>query len=335
MLARLIALSLACGLLTAPSAADPYPTRPVRWVVPFPPGGATDVLARIMAQYLTERLGQPVVIENRPGAATNIGTQAVINSPPDGHTLLLVVTSNTVNATFYQSLPFNFLRDIAPVGGFTAQPLVIVASPSLPMRTMPELIAQAKANPGKVNMASFGTGTVSHLAIELLKLSAGINLTHVPYRGGAPMVTDILGGAVPLGIDALPNSLPHIERGSLRALAVLSAQRSPRMPDVPTVGETVPGYEVSGIIGLGVPSGTPRAIIERLNRELNAGLADPAIKARLAELGAVGVPIGTPSPIMPLTSYPGTVSPTVGTSGIRGERCALSTASARSEPRSM
>jgi tripartite-type tricarboxylate transporter receptor subunit TctC len=291
MLARLIALSLACGLLTAPSAADPYPTRSVRWVVPFPPGGATDVLARIMAQYLTERLGQPVVIENRPGAATNIATQAVINSPPDGHTLLLVVTSNTVNATFYQSLPFNFLRDIAPVGGFTAQPLVIVASPSLPMRTMPELIAQAKANPGKVNMASFGTGTVSHLAIELLKLSAGINLTHVPYRGGAPMVTDILGGVVPLGIDALPNSLPHIERGSLRALAVLTAQRSPRMPDVPTVGETVPGYETSGIIGLGVPSGTPRAIIERLNRELNAGLADPAIKSRLAELGAVGVPM--------------------------------------------
>ena len=294
MLARFIALSLACCLLAAPraaTAADPYPTRPIRWVVPFPPGGATDVLARIMAQYLTDRLGQPVVIENRPGAATNIGTQAVINSPPDGHTMLLVVTSNTVNATFYQSLPFNFLRDIAPVGGFTAQPLVIVASPSLPMRTMPELIAEAKANPGKVNMGSFGTGTVSHLAIELLKLSAGINLTHVPYRGGAPMVIDIFGGAVQLGVDALPNSLPHIERGSLRALAVLSGKRSPRIPDVPTVGEFVPGYEVSGIIGLGVPSATPRGIIERLNRELNAGLADPVVKARLAELGAEGVPM--------------------------------------------
>ena len=294
MLARLIALGLACCLLAAPRAtiaADPYPTRPIRWIVPFPAGGATDVLSRIMAQYLTDRLGQPVVIENRPGAATNIGTQAVINSPPDGHTMLLVVTSNTVNATFYQSLPFNFLRDIAPVGGFTAQPLVIVASPSLPMRTMPELIAEAKANPGKVNMGSFGTGTVSHLAIELLKLSAGINLTHVPYRGGAPMVIDIFGGAVPLGVDALPNSLPHIERGSLRALAVLSGKRSPRMPDVPTVGEFVPGYEVSGIIGLGVPSGTPRGIIERLNRELNAGLADPVVKARLAELGAEGVPM--------------------------------------------
>ena len=227
MLARFIALGLACCLLAAPraaTAADPYPTRPIRWVVPFPAGGATDVLSRIMAQYLTDRLGQPVVIENRPGAATNIGTQAVINSPPDGHTMLLVVTSNTVNATFYQSLPFDFLRDIAPVGGFTAQPLVIVASPSLPMRTMPELIAEAKANPGKVNMGSFGTGTVSHLAIELLKLSAGINLTHVPYRGGAPMVIDIFGGAVPLGVDALPNSLPHIERGSLRALAVLSGE---------------------------------------------------------------------------------------------------------------
>ena len=294
MLARLIALSLACCLPAAPRAAiaaDPYPTRPIRWIVPFPAGGATDVLSRIMAQYLTDRLGQPVVIENRPGAATNIGTQAVIASPPDGHTMLLVVTSNTVNATFYQSLPFNFLRDIAPVGGFTAQPLVIVASPSLPMRTMPELIAEAKANPGKVNMGSFGTGTVSHLAIELLKLSAGINLTHVPYRGGAPMVIDIFGGAVPLGVDALPNSLPHIERGSLRALAVLSGKRSPRMPDVPTVGESVPGYEVSGIIGLGVPNGTPREIIERLNRELNAGLADPVVRARLAELGAEGVPM--------------------------------------------
>ena len=294
MLARFIALGLVCCLLAAPTAAiaaDPYPTRPIRWIVPFPAGGATDVLSRIMAQYLTDRLGQPVVIENRPGAATNIGTQAVINSPPDGHTMLLVVTSNTVNATFYQSLPFVFLRDIAPVGGFTAQPLVIVASPSLPMRTMPELIAEAKANPGKVNMGSFGTGTVSHLAIELLKLSAGISLTHVPYRGGAPMVIDIFGGAVPLGVDALPNSLPHIERGSLRALAVLSGKRSPRMPDVPTVGESVPGYEVSGIIGLGVPSGTPRGIIERLNRELNAGLANPVVKARLAELGAEGVPM--------------------------------------------
>jgi tripartite-type tricarboxylate transporter receptor subunit TctC len=287
MLARLIALGLACASLTVPTAAvaaDPYPTRPIRWIVPFPAGGATDVLSRIMAQYLTERLGQPVVIENRPGAATNIGTQAVISSPPDGHTMLLVVTSNTVNATFYQSLPFVFLRDIAPVGGFTAQPLVIVASPSLPFKTMPELIAEAKAKPDKVNMASFGTGTVSHLAIELLKLSAGINLTHVPYRGGAPMVTDIFAGAV-------PNSLPHIERGSLRALAVLSGKRSPRMPDVPTVGESVSGYEVSGIIGLGVPSGTPREIIERLNRELNAGLADPAVKARLWELGAEGVPM--------------------------------------------
>jgi tripartite-type tricarboxylate transporter receptor subunit TctC len=294
MLARLIALGLACASLTVPAAAvaaDPYPTRPIRWIVPFPAGGATDVLSRIMAQYLTGRLGQPVVIENRPGAATNIGTQAVISSPPDGHTMLLVVTSNTVNATFYQSLPFVFLRDIAPVGGFTAQPLVIVASPSLPFKTMPELIAEAKAKPGKVNMASFGTGTVSHLAIELLKLSAGINLTHVPYRGGAPMVTDIFAGAVPLGVDALPNSLPHIERGSLRALAVLSGKRSPRMPDVPTVGESVSGYEVSGIIGLGVPSGTPREIIERLNRELNAGLADAAVKARLWELGAEGVPM--------------------------------------------
>src|SRR5262249_12846053 len=221
MLARLIALSLAC-LVSAASGAAPaaeaYPSRPIRWVVPFPPGGATDVLTRLMAQYLSDRLGQPVVVENRPGAATNIAAQAVINSPPDGYTILLVVTSSTVNPSLYSSLPFNFLRDIAPVGGFTAQPLVLVASPALPYKTIPELIAYAKANPGKVNMGSFGTGTVSHLSIELLKQLAGINLVHVSYRGGALMVTDILGGAIPLGVDALPNSLPHMEQGTLRAL---------------------------------------------------------------------------------------------------------------------
>ena len=293
MLARLIALSLACLVILASGAApaaEAYPSRPIRWVVPFPPGGATDVLTRLMAQYLSDRLGQPVVIENRPGAATNIAAQAVINSPPDGYTILLVVTSSTVNPSLYTSLPFNFLRDIAPVGGFTAQPLVVVESPALPYKTIPELIAYAKANPGKVNMGSFGTGTVSHLSIELLKQLAGINLMHVPYRGGAPMVTDILGGAIPVGVDALPNSLPHMERGTLRALAITDAKRSRRIPDVPTMGEAVPGYAIGGTIGLGVPAATPREIIERLNRDLNAGLADPAIKARLFELGADPAP---------------------------------------------
>jgi tripartite-type tricarboxylate transporter receptor subunit TctC len=283
---HLAAGAAALSVVSGAAWAQVYPTRPIRWVVPFPPGGATDTLTRFMAQYLTERLGQPVVIENRPGAATNIGAQAVINSPPDGYTLLLVVSSATVNATLYRSLPFNFLRDIAPVGGFASLPFVIVANPSLTYKTIPALIAYAKANPGKVNFGSFGTGTISHLAIELLKLSAGIDVVHVPYRGGAPLVTDILGGAVALGVDALPNSLPHIERGALAALAVTDGKRSRRLPAVPTVGEAVVGYEVSGIIGLGVPAATPRDIVERLNRELNAGLADPAVKARLMELGA-------------------------------------------------
>jgi tripartite-type tricarboxylate transporter receptor subunit TctC len=282
-------LSLALIGIGTASAAE-FPNRPIRWLVPFPAGGTTDILSRIMADFLSQRLGQPVVIENKPGAATNIAAQAVISAPPDGHTILLVVSSHAINATFYESLPFNFLRDIAPVGGFTTQPFVMIASPKLPARSIAEFVAYAKANPGKVNIGSFGTGTISHLAIELLKLSAGINLVHVPYRGGAPMVADIFGGAVESGVDALPNSLPHIERGTLRALAITDAKRTWRLPDVATVGETIPGYEVGGVIGLGVPAATPRAVIERLNRELNAGLNDAGVKARLAELGAEPVP---------------------------------------------
>ena len=287
---RLLAYGLACLVFVLASAIDAraldYPTRSIRWVVPYPAGGTTDILARIMAQYLSERLGQSVVIENKPGGGTNIAAQAVINSPPDGYTLLLVVTSNAVNASLYRSLPFNFIRDIAPVAGFTTQPLVIITKPSLPFKTIPEFVAHAKAHPGKVNMASFGAATISHLAIELLKLSAGINVVHVPYRGGAPMVTDILGGLIETGVDALPNSLPHIERGTLRALAVTTAQRSERVPNVPAVGESVPDYDVSGWLGIGVPAGTPNEIVERLNREIKAGLADPAIKAKFANLGA-------------------------------------------------
>ena len=289
---RLIALWLACFVLAgigAAGAAD-YPSRPIRWIIPYPAGGTTDVLARIMADFMSQRLGQPVVIENKPGAANNIATQAVISAPPDGHTILLTATTNAINASFYEKLSFNFLRDIKPVGGFVTLPFVLIATPSFPAKTMPEFIAYAKANPGKVNMGSFGTGTISHLAIELLKLSAGINLVHVPYRGGAPLVTDMFGGLVQTGIDALPNSLQHIQRGALRALAVTTSKRSDSLPGVPTIGETVPGYAVDGWVGIGVPSGTPAEIIAVLNSALNAGLADPATQKRLAALGATPIP---------------------------------------------
>ena len=225
---RLVALWLACFALAgigSAGAAD-YPSRPVRWIIPYPAGGTTDVLARIMADFMSQRLGQPVVIENKPGAANNIATQAVISAPPDGYTMLQTATTNAINASFYEKLSFNFLRDIAPVGGFVTLPFVLIATPSFPAKTMPELIAYAKANPGKVNMGSFGTGTISHLAIELLKISAGIDLVHVPYRGGAPLVTDMFSGLVQTGIDALPNSLQHIQRGALRALAVTTSKRS-------------------------------------------------------------------------------------------------------------
>jgi len=280
-------LHLAGAALAAPSIAraQAYPARPVRWVLGYPAGGSTDILVRIIGNWLSERLGQPFVVENKPGAGTNLAVQAVVNAPPDGHTLLFVATSNAINATSYESLPFNFLRDIAPVAALAELPFVIDVSPSLPAKTVAEFIAYAKANPGKINMGSFGAGTISHLAGELLKVMTGVTMQHVPYRGGAPMVTDIIGGRVQAGIDALPNSLPHIRSGTIRALAMTGPVRSDVLPDVPTVGETVPGYEVSGWTGVGVPSGTPAEIIALLNREINAALADPRIKARLAEFG--------------------------------------------------
>jgi tripartite-type tricarboxylate transporter receptor subunit TctC len=280
-------LHLAGAALAAPSIAraQAYPARPVRWVLGYPAGGSTDILVRIVGNWLSERLGQPFVVENKPGAGTNLAVQAVVNTPPDGYTLLFVATSNAINATSYESLPFNFLRDIAPVAALAELPFVIDVSPSLPARTVAEFIAYAKDNPGKINMGSFGAGTISHLAGELLKVMTGVTMQHVPYRGGAPMVTDIIGGRVQAGIDALPNSLPHIRSGTLRALAMTGPVRSDVLPDVPTVGETVPGYEVSGWTGVGVPSGTPAEIIAVLNREINAALADPRIKARLAEFG--------------------------------------------------
>jgi len=271
--------------MTNVARAQAYPTRPVRWIVGFPAGGSTDILSRLMGNWLAERLGQPFIIENKPGAGTNLAVQAVVNAPPDGYTLLFATSSNAINATSYESLPFNFLRDIAPVAALAELPFVMEINPSLPAKTTAEFIAYAKANPGKVNMASFGAGTISHLALELFKQVTGAPLTHVPYRGGAPMVTDIISGQVQAGIDAMPNSLPHIQRGTMRALGVTGAVRSHVLPDLPTIGETVPGYDVSGWTGVGVPSGTPPEIIATLNREINAGLTDARLKARLADIG--------------------------------------------------
>ena len=283
---RLAGMAAMLPALPRVAAAQAYPQRPVRWIIGFPAGGATDLVTRIVGRFLSERLGQPVIIENKPGASTNLAAQAVVNAPPDGHTLLLCLATNAINATLYESLPFDFLRDIAPVSGLTEQPLVIEVNPSVPARNIAEFIAYAKANPGRINFASFGAGTISHLAIELLKVMAGIDVVHVPYRGGAPLITDLIAGQVQAGIDALPNSLPHIQRGAVRALALTPAKRSDALPDVPTVGETIPGYEVTTWSGVGVPRGTPAEIIERLHREINAGLRDPAIRARFAEVGA-------------------------------------------------
>jgi len=282
---RVAAAAAALPAAAVRASAQSYPTRPVRLILGFPAGGSTDLVARIMAAWLTERLGQSVVVENKPGGGTNLAAQAAINSPPDGYTLLFVTTTNAINATFYPTLPFNVLRDVAPVAGLVDLPFVMEVNPSVPAATVAEFIAHAKSNPGKINTASFGTGTISHLAWELFKLMTGVDTVHVPYHGGAPMVTDLIGGRVEAGIDALPNSLPHIRSGTLRALAVTDPARSAAVPDVPTVGETVPGYEVSGWTGIGVPAGTPAAIVATLNREINAGLADARIAARLAEVG--------------------------------------------------
>jgi len=294
MLARRRFRRLAGALATSSAAsrvaaAQTYPSRPLRWIVPFPAGGSTDLIARLMGEWLAARLGKPVVIENKPGGGTNIAVQAVVNAPADGYTLLFAVATNVINPSLYKSLPFDFQRDIAPVAGLAELPLVFDVTPALPASTVSEFIAYAKANPGKINFASFGARTISHLAIELFKISAGIDVVQVPYQGGAPMLTDLLSGRIQAGIDALPNSLPHIKSGGVRALAVLSAKRTPALPDLPTMGETIAGFEVTPWTALGVPSGTPNAIVERLNREINAGLADPGIRARMAEVG--GVPL--------------------------------------------
>ncbi len=270
--------------------AQTYPTQPIRWVVGFPPGGGADIVSRIMAVWLSERLGQTVFVENKPGASTNLSIQSVVNAPPDGHTLLFVAASAAVNVSLFKNLPFDLTRDIAPVAGLIDFPLVLLANPALPATTVGELIAYAKANPNKVSIGSFGTGTTSHVAGELFKQLAGIEMVHVPYRGGAAMATDLIAGRVQVGIDVLTGELPHIRAGSVRALAMAGRTRYPVLPDVPTIGETIPLYVANSWCGVGVPRGTPAAVIARLNREINAGLADPAVKARLAEVATTPMP---------------------------------------------
>lgn len=269
------------------ASAQAYPTKPIRWIIGFPAGGGADTVARIMEPWLSRQLGQPVIIENRSGASTNIAVQAVVNSPPDGYTLLWHGLSSVVNASLFTNLPFDIQRDIDPAAGVVSYPMIMVAHPSVPAKSVAELIAHAKANPGKVTMASFGTGSASHLAGELFKFMAGIDMVHIPYRGGAPMTTDLIGGQVQVGFDVMVTALPQVRSGKLRALGVLGAKRFDLLPDVQTVAETVPGYEASTWAGVGVPRGTPPEIIERLNREVNAGLAQPDIRARLADVGTV------------------------------------------------
>jgi tripartite-type tricarboxylate transporter receptor subunit TctC len=293
-LARLLALSVLCiAALGRPALAADYPTRTVTWVVPYPPAGTTDVLARIIAQWLTEKMGQSFVIENKPGAGNNLGVQAVVNAAPDGYTMLLVNPANGINATLYKNLSFNFIRDIAPVAGLVRTPNVMEVTPKLPVKTVAEFIAYCKANPGKVNMASSGSGTSVHLSGELFKSMTGCNMLHVPYKGAGPALIDLMGGQVDVIFDNLPSSIGHIKSGKIRALAVTSTERDPSLPDVPTVAETVPGYEATAWFGIGMPKGTPKDVIDKVNAEVNRALADPKMRARLAELG--GKPIaGTP-----------------------------------------
>jgi tripartite-type tricarboxylate transporter receptor subunit TctC len=284
-------LHLAAGAVALPAVssiarAQAYPSRPVRIVVPFAAGGATDIIARLIGQWLSERLGQQFVIENRPGAGSNIGTEVVVNAPSDGYTLLLVGASSAINATLYEKLNFNFLRDIIPVAGVISIPFIMVVNPSFPPKAVSEFIAYAKANPGKVNMASGGNGTAGHLSGELFKMMAGVNMVHVPYRGEGPALTDTLGGQVQVMFGTMPATIEYIRAGKLRPLAVTSARRSEVLPDLPTVGDFVSGYETNGWAGVGAPKNTPADIVDGLNKEINAVLADSKSKARLADFGA-------------------------------------------------
>ena len=285
-------LNLAVGAAALPAAsriarAQAYPTRPVRIIVPGAAGNPTDIEARLIGQWLSERLGQPFVVDNRPGASTNIGTEAVVRASPNGYTLLLIAAGNVISPALYSKLTFSFMRDIVPVASIHRGANVMVVNPSFPAKTVPEFIAYAKANPSKINMGSAGIGTSVHVAGELFKMMAGVNLVHVPYRGATPMLADLISGQVQVSFDNIFTSIEHVKDGKLRALAVTSQARSEVMPDIPTVGEFLPGFEASAVTGIGVPKNTPAEIIHTLNKEINAALADPRIKARLADLGGV------------------------------------------------
>jgi tripartite-type tricarboxylate transporter receptor subunit TctC len=288
-------LHLAAGATAFPvvsrrSWAQTYPARPVRILVGYSPGGVSDVVSRLIAQWLSERLGQPFIIENRPGAAGNVATAVVVKAPPDGYTLLTVGSNNAINASLYEMLPFEFIGDIAPVGSLERNPLVMEVNPSVPAKTVAEFIAYAKANPGKINMGSGGNGSTPHIAGELFKMMTGINMVHVPYRGTGAMFADFLGGQVQVAFDNIPSSIGYIRAGNLRALAVTSANRLEALPDKPAVGEFVAGYEAIGWTGIGAPKNTPVEIINKLNNEMNRALADPKLSARLADLGGIPMP---------------------------------------------
>ena len=291
-------MNLAAGFTALPTLSrigwtQGYPAHPIRLVAPFPPGGSIDLTARLIGQWLTERLGEQVVIENRPGAGGNVGSESTLHSSSDGYTLLLCSVANAISITLYEKLNYNF-RDVSPVAGISRAPNVMLVHPSVPAKTVPEFIAYAKANPGKINMGSSGTGTSIHMSGELFKLMTGVNMQHVPYRGSAPMLTDLIAGQVQIAFDNLQPSIPHIKAGKLRALAVTTAARSETLPDLPTVGDFVTGYEASTWNGICAPKNTPAEIIDRLNQEINAGLADQRFQARLAEMGAWALP-GSPA----------------------------------------
>ena len=285
-------LSLVClsPFAVGGAAAAGYPDRPVHFIVGYPPGGATDILARLFGNYLSEKLGQQFVIENRPGATNNIGTEFVIKSPPDGYTFLLVNSANTINASLFKNLRFDFVHDIAPVAGFVRVPNVMEVTPSLPVKTVAEFIDYAKAHPGTINMASSGNGTSIHMSGELFKMMTGVQMTHVPYKGSAPALIDLMGGQVQVMFDNLPASIGHIKAGKLRPLGITTATRSPELPDVPPVGDTVKGFEASAFFGLGGPKGTPKEVIDLLNKHINEALKDPTILKRLTDIGAIPMP---------------------------------------------
>jgi tripartite-type tricarboxylate transporter receptor subunit TctC len=292
-------LHLAGGIATFPTVlriakAENYPYKPVRFIIGYTPGGSADIAARLIGQWLSERLGQSFIVESRPGAGSNIGTEAVIRSPPDGYTILLIAPANAINATLYRKLNYNFIRDIEPVAGIIRFPNVMEVNPSVPAKSVPEFITYAKANPGKINFASSGNGSTIHMSGELFKMMTGVDIVHVPYRGSAQALTDMLGGQVQVMFDNVPTSLEHIRSGKLRPLAVTTSTRSEVLPDIPTVADFVPGYESSAWYGVGVPKGTPPEIIGMLNRAINAGLADPKLKGRFAELSAAVLP-GSPA----------------------------------------